>query len=110
MMRLEYAGGAIVTGSAITNALLRYAAALARAETAISIDVPGRTVHGVEGTFQMLLGPSSQILVEPTDDPDELVNEEFLADLEQRIDRLERPPFVVPWDEPPEIPSVPDQL
>lgn len=109
-MRLEYAGGAILTGSAITDALLRYAAALARASTAITIGVPGRTSEGVEGTFQILLGPSSQILVEPTGDADELVDEEFLADLERRIDLLERPPYVVPWDEPPDFEGSPDQL
>jgi hypothetical protein len=110
MMRLEYAGGAVLTGSAIADALLRYAAALARAGTAISIDVPGRTSEGIEGTFQILLGPSSQILVEPTDDPAEVVDQEFLADLERRIDLLERPPYVVPWDEPPDFEGSPDQL
>jgi hypothetical protein len=110
MMRLEYAGGAILTGSAIADALLRYAAALARANTAISLEVPGRTTEGVEGTFQILLGPSSQILVEPTGDPEELVDEEFLDGLERRIQLLEQPPYVVPWDEPPDFEGAPDQL
>ena len=110
MMRLDYAGGTIFTGTAIAHALLRYAAALARADDAVSIKVPGRTTDGVEGDFQILLGPSSQILVEPTDDPDDFVDEEFLADIEQRIGLLERPPYVLPWDEVPDFDGPSDQL
>lgn len=110
MMRLDYAGGTILTGTAIAHAVLRYAAALARAEDAVSIRVPGRTVDGVEGYFQILLGPSSQILVEPTGDPHEVVDETFLTDIEQRIDVLERPPYVLPWDEVPDLDAPADQL
>jgi hypothetical protein len=110
MMRLDYAGGTIFTGTAIAHALLRYAAALAHADDAVSVSVPGRTASGVQGDFQILLGPSSQILVEPTDDPDEVVDEEFLADIEERIGLLESPPFVLPWDEVPDLEPPADQL
>lgn len=110
MMRLDYAGGTIFTGTAIAHAVLSYAAALAHAEDAVSLRVPGRTVDGVAGDFQILLGPSSQILVEPTGDPDEVVDDEFLVDIEKRIGLLEHPPYVLPWDEEPDFDAPSDQL
>ena len=99
MMRLEYAGGTILTGSLIADAVLRYAAALSDADLATPLDVPGRTNEGVEGRFQILLGPASQIMVEPTDDPGEIVDAEFLAETNRLIDVLVAPPNVEPTDE-----------
>lgn len=105
MMRLDYAGGTILTGTAIARAVVRYGAALAQARGAAAIQVPGRTVDGLSGDFEVLLGPASQILVEPTDDSDEVEDEAFLADLERRISSIERPPYVLPWDEEPDLDS-----
>lgn len=96
MMRLEYAGGSLLTGAAIAEVIVDYAAALAHADTAVHIDVPGRTADGVAGTFKILIGPASQILVEPTDDPDEIVDEEFVARTVEAMNRLEHPPAVLP--------------
>ena len=99
MMRLSYAGGDLLTGSAIATAVLRYAAALSEADMATTIDVPGRTLDGVEGRFGLLIGPASQILVEPTDDPEEIEDDEFLGEIEHLTKILTDPPNVMPSDE-----------
>ena len=89
----------MLTGSSIAHAVLRYAAALSDADLATSLEVPGRTGDGVEGRFEILLGPASQILVEPTDDPDEIEDPEFLADITRLTAVLLAPPNVEPTDE-----------
>lgn len=91
----------MLTGAAIADAVLRYAAALARVGTAATVEVPGRTEHGIAGRFKFLIGPASEIIVEPTDDEDELEDEAFVAWVEEQIHRLERPPTIVPVAEPP---------
>ena len=98
MMRLEYAGGTMITGDEIADAVVRYAAALAIAETAVAVDVPGITSEGVSGTFQMLLAPASQILVEPTDEGGELRDDEFVAALDAEIELLQRPRVAMPFE------------
>lgn len=99
MMRVEYAGGTMLTGSQIADAVLRYASALSDAHLSMSLDVPGRTADGVNGRFQILLGPASQILVEPTGDPDEIVDAEFLVEINRVTALLLEPPNVEPTDD-----------
>ena len=89
----------MLTGSSIAHAVLRYAAALSDADLATSLEVPGRTEEGIEGRFEILLGPASQILVEPTDDADEIEDPEFLADITRLTTVLITPPNVEPTDE-----------
>ena len=105
MMRLEYAGGTLLTGEAIADVVVSYAAALARAETSVDIEVPGITSDGVHGSFKILLGPASEIIVEPTDDPEEVVDEEFVARTREAMMRLEHPPEVLPDTAPPTTPD-----
>ena len=99
MMRLEYAGGTMITGDEIADAIVRYAAALAIANTAVAIDVPGITADGVSGTFQILIGPASQIMVEPSDEPGPVRDEEFVAHLNAEIELLQRPRVALPFDD-----------
>lgn len=106
MMRLEYAGGTLLTGEAIAEAVISYAAALARAQTSVNIEVPGITTEGVRGTFKILIGPASEIIVEPTDDPEEIVDDEFVARTHEAMVRLEHPPEVVPDSAPPTAPDL----
>jgi hypothetical protein len=108
MMRLEYAGGSVLTGEAIANAVIRYAAALAKAQSAVSLDVPGITEEGVEGTFTILLGPASQILIEPTDDDADITDDEFVASLDREIEALERPRQAHPFDSDEDFTSTDD--
>ena len=100
MMRLTYAGGSLLTGRKIASAVLTFAAALAHAERATQLEVPGRTEDGVEGTFLVLIGPASQILVEPTDDPEEIEDTAFVAGLNERIRELSSPRRALPLEEP----------
>jgi hypothetical protein len=99
MMRLEYAGGTLITGDEIADAIVRYAAALGVANTAVAIDVPGVTADGVSGTFQILIGPASQIMVEPTDEPGEIRDDEFVTHLNAEIELLQRPRVALPFDD-----------
>jgi hypothetical protein len=85
MKRLAYAGGSLVTGDAVTDAVLDYAAALARAGQADRIRVPALGVDDEITVFDMVIGPASQLIAEPVDvDHDELVDPELVADLRLR--------------------------
>lgn len=64
MRKITYGGGAFFTGDAIAAALMQYAAALARAGTAATTVVPVRTLGGVAGEVEVLLGPSSELTSE----------------------------------------------
>jgi hypothetical protein len=85
MHRVQYAGGSVLTGDAIANALLEYAAALARNATSATVEIPVREADGKRGVAQVLIGPASQLVSthEPgtTDDieDDELVESFALA-------------------------------
>lgn len=102
MMQIEYAGGSILTTDEVADAVLRYAAALAVAGGAAAIDVPGITVDGLPGTFKVLLGPSSQILAEPTEQAGDIDDRGFVTEVDGQIESLERPNRALPFDgEPP---------
>lgn len=65
MRRIYYAGDHFLTGTAIAEALVAFAAALARHETAESVEVPVRHEHdGRLGVVSFLVGPASQIVTE----------------------------------------------
>ena len=84
MERIHYAGGVLLTGSDIADAIVDYAAALAARRTAASIDIPVRTVDGRTARAHLLIGPASQLVTEPidaADGEDELVDEELVANL-----------------------------
>lgn len=102
MMQIEYAGGSLLTSDEVADAVLRYAAALAATGGAVAVDVPGITDDGLPGTFKMLLGPSSQILAEPTERAGDIDGRAFVAEVDGEIDSLERPNRALPFDgEPP---------
>lgn len=65
MRRIYYAGDHFLTGTAIAEALVAFAAALARHDTAESVEVPVRHEHdGHVGVVSFLVGPASQIVTE----------------------------------------------
>lgn len=92
MKRILYASGSVLTGDAIAHAVVRYATILARAGSADLITIPVLQA-GDRGTVEMLIGPSSQLMVEDAGPgPMETLDEEsFLAELEARRDTLEHP-------------------
>ncbi|MRG60995.1 hypothetical protein GE115_14130 [Agromyces sp. CFH 90414] len=96
MHRIHYAGGELVTGDAIAEALLRYAAVLAKQRTAASVEIPVVGNDGGHITARLLLGPASQLVSEHLAGEDDLVDEDTLAMVNREISRLEPHPLVEP--------------
>ncbi|HXD61075.1 MAG TPA: hypothetical protein VN619_04015 [Lacisediminihabitans sp.] len=61
MRRVTYAGEALMTGSAVAEALLDYAQYVIRAETSVSVSVPVLEQNGVVVDRTILLGPATQL-------------------------------------------------
>ncbi|MBM7505502.1 hypothetical protein ACFPER_00195 [Agromyces aurantiacus] len=82
MDRILYAGGELLTGSEIAQAIVDYAAALAGRRSAASIDIPIRTTSGGVARAHLLIGPASQLVTEPVESEfDELVDEDLVTRL-----------------------------
>ncbi|WP_400995818.1 hypothetical protein [Agromyces sp. GXQ0307] len=89
MERIHYAGGELLTGSAIAGAIVDYAAALASRRSAASVDIPIRTADGSTTRAHLLIGPASQLLTEPVEtDDDELEDEELVSRLQAATSAL----------------------
>jgi len=89
MKRIHYAGGSVLTGDDIADALVRLAEALALSNKAADIQAPAMSDGGHVTDVVMLMGPASQILAEhEVFDGEELVDTEFVEGLEHRIDEL----------------------
>lgn len=67
MKRISYAGGSIVTGSAVTEALLEFATHIASDATSVAVDIPVLESDGTTSTHTILLGPSTQFDVSDVD-------------------------------------------
>jgi hypothetical protein len=90
MKRIMYAGGSFMTGDRIADAVLDYAAVLARAGSADHLRVPGLGVDDRWHVYDVLIGPASQLLAEDVDTLIEDVGDEsFLADLRARSGAVE---------------------
>ncbi|AWB85307.1 hypothetical protein [Mycetocola zhujimingii] len=60
MKRITYSGGSIVTGNAITAALLKYTTTVADAENSVTVDIPVLEENGEITVHEFLLSPASQ--------------------------------------------------
>ena len=60
MKRITYSGGSIVTGNAITAALLEYTTTVADAENSVTVDIPVLEENGETSVHTLLLSPASQ--------------------------------------------------
>jgi hypothetical protein len=63
MRQITYAGGTFLTGDAIAEALMEYAAALANADRAATVHVPA-VDNGDITDVNVLIGPASQLMAE----------------------------------------------
>lgn len=89
MERIHYAGGSVLTGSAIARALLEYAGALASSEESATVDIPCRHDDGSLGRANFLIGPASQLVSETEEtDLDELVDPDLVATFEKETAAL----------------------
>ena len=82
MQRIHYAGGDLLTGTDIADAIVDYAAALAGRRTAASIAIPVRTATGGVARAHLLIGPASQLVTEAVESEfEELTDEELVGRL-----------------------------
>ena len=82
MKTIHYAGEILLTGDHIADAVVALAAALARRESSASIDIPVLFGGGDVRQASLLLGPASQLIVEPSNAvADEIVDESLVARL-----------------------------
>ena len=81
MQRILYAGGEVLTGSAIAEVLLKYARALGETNGSAIVRIPSRLEDGTTGSAEFLIGPASQLMSksEPAHDGDEIVDDELVA-------------------------------
>ncbi|WP_434315581.1 hypothetical protein [Leifsonia sp. P73] len=89
MKRIHYASGSLLTGDAIADVLVKYAAALAVNTAAAEVRAPAILENGEVGEIMMLLGPASQILAETERfDGPELRDDDFVEGLKDRVAAL----------------------
>lgn len=91
MRRIYYAGDHFLTGTAIAEALVAFAAALARHDAAESVEIPVRHEHdGRPGVVSFLVGPASQIVTEEIEaiGYDEIRDDALVAQLRARTKAL----------------------
>jgi len=82
MKRIHYTDDTWLTGGDIADAIVHYAAALAKRGSSEAVDIPVRTSEGTLDTISILLGPASQLVVEQEDSEyDEIVDELLVARL-----------------------------
>ena len=85
MRKLFYAGGSVIVSDQMCKAVLRYARALAHADTADLIAIPSLTNDNKLGIAHMLIGPASQLLSAPAEDlPVDLEDSRAVEILEAR--------------------------
>lgn len=67
MKRITYSGASIVTGNAITAALLEYTTTVADAENSVTVDIPVLEDNGEISVHTLLLNAASQFDVVDVD-------------------------------------------
>lgn len=92
MKRIYYASGSVLTGDRMADAIVAYASALAQREISDTIDIPVLLPNGAEARAQLLIGPASQLVVVPeADAPDQVEDDETIAELSTRARALSSP-------------------
>jgi len=66
MKTIHYAGDSILLNDELADAVVEYAAALARVGSSAELTVPVVIQDGSVGSASMLLGPASQLIATPT--------------------------------------------
>lgn len=95
MQRIYYTNDTLVTGTEIARALLEYAAALARSDSAQTVSIPIRRPDRTSARATLLVGPASQLvaedLAEDEDLGDEVVDDILVARLKAMTSELAAP-------------------
>ncbi len=92
MKVVHYSAGSVLIGDDAADALLDYAAALARRSLAATVELT-TIASGLTGTTKFLVGPASELVAVPTeafeDEPD---NAAVVAEMRRRIADLDGRP------------------
>ena len=92
---VTYAGGTFITSDEVAEVLVEYAAALANADRAATVEAGWRLETG-DTSLRVLIGPASQLLATPVVSEEVITGSEaFVAATRSRIERLQRP-----WAQP----------
>lgn len=82
MKHILYDGASLLTRDDVADAVIEYAAALAGGDRADTIAVPVVAADGTMTTTKILIGPSSEVVVEDADEDElEIDDDEFVARL-----------------------------
>jgi hypothetical protein len=93
MKQLTYAGGEVLTGDAIAEAVMDFAEELARHDDAAQITFPALSEDGSIVETTLLIGPASQIVVRAVEvEYDELVDDAAVQELRARIRQVRSGP------------------
>jgi len=102
MKTIHYAGGEVLTSDNLADAVVDYAAALAKAGSSAELTIPVVLSDGSTSEASMLLGPASQLVAQPAVDPDgELEDDALVGDISKLTTAL-GPSRVEPSDAPAE--------
>ncbi len=92
MKRIFYSSGSVVTGDRTADALVHYADALAGRDSSDTVDIVVALDSGASGRAQLLIGPASQLVVVPEEDPAaEVEDEDTVRELVRRTALLSSP-------------------
>jgi hypothetical protein len=113
MMRIHYAGGSALTGTAIARAVVELAEQLALRGTATTLDIPVLQDDGTSGSARLLLGPASQMVAETAEtDLEEIQDDGLVEEIRRRATALKSHPGLptepgdnIGWDPDTEIPD-----
>ncbi|MEF2979325.1 hypothetical protein [Subtercola sp. YIM 133946] len=92
MKAIHYAGGELLTGDDIADAVVHYAEALARKNTSAAVEIPSRLADGSIVQVSLLLGPASQLVAIPQPgDAEEITDAELVGAFNTQAARLGDP-------------------
>jgi hypothetical protein len=82
MKHIHYDATTILVGDDVADAVIEYAAALAGGDRADTVDVPAVAHDGTMTTTKILIGPSSEIVIQDAEEDElEMDNGEFVGRL-----------------------------
>ena len=82
MKHIQYDSSTILTSDDVADAVIEYAAALASGDRADTIAIPSVAHDGTMTTTKVLIGPSSELVVEDAEEDElEVEDREFVARL-----------------------------
>jgi hypothetical protein len=100
MKTIHYAGGEVLTSDDVADAVVDYAAALAKAGSSAELTIPVLLSDGSTSEASMLLGPASQLVAQPEPGTDvDLDDKALLIDVRDKAAAL-GPSRAEPTDAP----------